>query len=72
MVCEGCCRVSSVAKFGDFWRLVVEVLQWSRCVGGFLRRIPWKKASVRSSFGLSLGFLFWWSAHGREEGFLAI
>ena len=32
MLCEGGCRVNPVAKFGDFRRLVVEVLQWRRCV----------------------------------------
>ena len=35
VLCEGGCPVNSVAKFGDFWRLVVEVLQWKRCVGSF-------------------------------------
>ena len=35
VLCEGGCRVSNVAKFGDFRRLVVEVLQWSVGVGSF-------------------------------------
>ena len=33
--CEGGCLASKMAKFWDFRRLLVVVLQWSRCVGGF-------------------------------------
>ena len=33
--CEGGCRVSKMAKFWDFRRLVVEVFPWSVGVGSF-------------------------------------
>ena len=35
VLCEGGCRVSKVADFGDFRRLVVEVPPWSVGVGSF-------------------------------------
>ena len=64
MLCEGGCPASKVAKFEDFRRLVVVVLQWSRCVGGFFG----KNGFRRSVVGEFSGFLLVSSPGGVHKG----
>ena len=64
MLCEGSCPASKVAKFEDFRRLVVVVLQRSRCVGGFFG----KNGFRRSVVGEFSGFLLVSSPGGVHKG----
>ena len=64
MGCEGGCLASKVAKFEDFRRLVVVVLQRSRCVGGFFG----KNGFRRSVVGEFSGFLLVSSPGGAHKG----
>ena len=57
MLCEGGCRVNSVAKFGDFRRLVVEVLQWNVCWKSFEKENGFPRSVLWVNSGFLAGFL---------------
>ena len=72
MFCEDGCRVNLVAKFGDFRRLVVEVLQWNVCCL-FFEKKRWVQMAVGEwILGFLLGFSSWWSAQGRGRSFVDV